>query len=642
MKLKKHFNSLDILWIIIGVGLFTLISYINVTKFNYLNFSDPSSEMFEYIKAVWSEKSIIPSTWKNSNELLIRRNIFSALPIYAITKDLFLTYQINSIITNLGVIGAFVFFLKGIGIEKNYIPVAIALLLGMFSLGDVQTLLFITQGYSIYIIVVFLTIYIMATVNENKGYKRNLKIGVGSILAMYMGIAGIKMTLLLYIPFICLDFILYFIGYLKERTIFNSFFSHFICTVFIFVSNLLGVVIYILFFKQYTSDAYYTFNVLPFNVVIPNFYKQVVALLESLSVKPIGIFKSFATIDSLYKIFIVFICVVGSIYFVKHKKFNKSFYAVSALICSVCISMICMGLADFRISSRYYFLAPVACSIILTLLYREVFKSEYKELKVLSIVILIGGIGLNCATYYRHYAIGFIEEAKQLQMKETEFLEERGYNTIFASRWNSNVLSGYSNGKLDTANICYGSFEPFEFLTNTEYYNRNKDVVFILTDAQENLVMRESLPSKHFLQNGKKLREIGFMNLYFYASNPLKKFILPDAEGEKAEFKLENIDCKIVNGKMDIESGDIVSNFRDEDKSAPNKYINAELGEWEIVLQSPIESPRNIVIYGPGIDVETGKYRITLDYSVGISESHIPGSFSITSNNLAKIGRAHV
>ena len=626
---------LNILWIVISIGLFALISFINVSRFTYLNFSDPSSEMFEYFKAIIDEGKLIPSNWINSNELLIRRNIFTALPIYALTKNLLLTYQINSVITNGVLVFTCIYMLKGIGVKGRYIPVAVALFLGMFSYGDAQTLLFVTQGYAIYVMVVLIT---LLKVSEPLGSNISTKsMIVLCIMAVYMGIIGVKMTLMLYVPLVFVETLIYIATYLKEQSLLNSRSKHFLKTIVLFCFNGVGLLIFAGMFSKYTSDAYYSFNMLPLVDVLPNFYKQIVAFLSSLSVDPNGVLKSFRTIDSLFKALIVLVGIGEMIYFIKRNIYTRTRYIILVLSSSIVISMICMALADFRISSRYYFLAPLTFSILLTCLYNQIFDTKFTELKIFTVVILMCGIGLTCMTYYRHYVIGYIEEGKQWQLAEVEKLRDKKIDTVFASRWNANCLSGFSNGALDTGNITFGDFKPFKFLTNISHYQKQDDIVINLTDFQENLIIDNNLPSKRFLNKGKKIADIGGLNVYYYSQNPLAGFIFPDEVGKKTNFNLGSIDCKIVNGKLDVDKERIISNYMNENREWQNMYVNREMGEWEIVLGEPIESPDSVVMYGPGADVKDGEYRITLNYSVLNSDIDVVGSFSVTSNNKAKI-----
>lgn len=633
----KKGTWLDIVWITISIVLFILISYINISRFTYLNFSDPSSEMFEYFKAIIKEGRLIPTTWVHSNELLIRRNIFTALPIYLLTKDLLLTYQINSVVTNGVLIVVFIYMLYGIGIKKKYIPVAVSIFLGMFSYGDAQTLLFSTQGYTIYVVVVLLTLLKMS---EPLGSNISTKsIILLCVMAIYMGVIGIKMTLLLYIPLLFVETFLYMMSYLNEKKLVNSRCSNFYKTAIIFFCNCVGILIYAGMFSKYTSDAYYSFNILPLADVLPNFYKQIVAFFGSLSVDPIGILKSLRSIDSVYKAVIIFAGIGEIIYLIKGKIYNRTSYIILVLTSSIIISMICMSLADFRISSRYYFLAPLTFSVLLVYLYGQIFDTKLTELKIFTVIILVCGISLTYMTYYRHYIIGYIEEGKQWQLAEVEKLKDERLDTVFASRWNANCLSGFSNGTLDTANISFGDFRPFRFLTNISYYQKQNDIVISLTDYQEELIIENDLPSKRFLDKGKKIVDIGGLNLYYYFQNPLAGFIYPNEIGEKVEFNLGGIDCEIVNGKLDVDKNIIISNHVDENREWQNNYVDKEMGEWEIVLSEPIESPNNIVMYGPSIDVKEGDFRIVLDYSVldFDKDTDTVGSFSVTVNDGTKI-----
>ena len=247
MNTKNSKNALNIFWISFSIILIIIISYLNIKKFVYLNFSDPSSEMFEYIKAIWAEGKLIPHYWRHSNELLIRRNLFTAIPIYAITHNLYLTYSINSIITIILIVVSFIFMLNKIGIERKYIPITICIFLSMYSYGDAQTLLFVTQGYANFAIIMFITLAAMSDRLTIISIKMLVFI---SLLALYMGICGVKMTLLLYIPLAVVEFIIYFITYLKEKSIKNSYLHHLIYTFILLFFNMFGILIYLKYFSS--------------------------------------------------------------------------------------------------------------------------------------------------------------------------------------------------------------------------------------------------------------------------------------------------------------------------------------------------------------------------------------------------------
>ena len=634
MNSKNSKNALNIFWISFSIILIGIISYLNIKKFVYLNFSDPSSEMFEYIKAIWAEGKLIPHYWRHSNELLIRRNLITAIPIYAITHNLYLTYSINSIITIILIVVSFIFMLNKIGIERKYIPITICIFLSMYSYGDAQTLLFVTQGYANFAIIMFITLAAMSDRLTIISIKMLVFI---SLLSLYMGICGVKMTLLLYIPLAVVEFIIYFITYLKEKSIKNSYLHHLINTFILLFFNMFGILIYLKCFSKYTSNAYYSFNVLPLTTIIPNLYKQIVALLNSLSIAPIGILKSLITIDSLYKAAVFIVSIGELVYLLKYKQKEKTTYVILVLLSSIIISIISMSMADFRISSRYYFYAPIMFSIIITMFYDQIFKSVYNELKVITFASLVFGILLTCLTYYRQFYIGYIEENKQYQLAEVDYLIDRGNTTVFGSRWNANALSGFSNGILDTANICFGDFKPFEFLTNMSYYQRDKDVIFNLTDSQEDLIYKEELPSKQYLDLARKKLEVGTLNLYYFSKNPLRNFSLPTLKGDKTEFNLSSIESNIVNGKLDVDTGFIVSNYENVDKSDMNRFVDKEYAEWETILKEDIKYPTDVVMYGPDISMDRGQYNFKLDYSVVNSDNNSPGVFEVTSDNMSNI-----
>lgn len=565
-----------------------------------MNNSDVASEIFEYPKAVYNSKSLIPDIWYNSNELLIRRNIYTALPIYALTKNLFLTYKINSIITNLLLIFSFSFLLIKVNIQKNYLPLGLTLFLGLYSynLSQDQLLFFFMQAYALYAIVIFLTLGSLAQEKFTL-----LKI-LCCILALYMGITGPKMFLLLYIPLILTMLLFYGNKCMKcNLNLNNEYLKPFLYTLFLVILNVIGILIYLIFFKKYTSTEYYSLSFKPLAQVLQGSYKQITSLLESIDIRNNGSMFSPATLNEIIKIFFIILYLVAGKYLWKNGLGKTGKLILSTLGMSVLISMFAMIMADFDISVRFYFIMPIFMTLLLTLFFSTIATSNWYKLRHIIGFFLLSGVALNVATYYRPLLNGFMERDYENKQEVAEYLLGNHFDTVLGSRWNANTLNGFVNGHLNTGVISYDTFKPFKFLTSTCAYT-NARTAIVLSDTEINNINDNQYLSWKFLQTGRLKRKVGDLNIYFFMENPVKTFEMPKNPSEKAIYNFVSGYCDIMNGVMNLEDNSIISN-------------NTEGG---------------IIVRGPGIDIENGIYSFYLYYEAE-SMSKYAGELSIVSNN---------
>lgn len=598
---NKKIKLGNVMLIFMLVCIILILSYINIFKLDQVVHSDVVGEI-GLAKAMYLEKTILPKDWFYSTEINILRAPLLMLPIYYMTKNWNLAFSISCIIIMIGYLFSFWFMMKPLIKNKLTMLIGSIGILCLGKTGGYSHIIFLYgayYGFNYICLMLCLGIYIRLN-EESENVKFQYIAIISCFVSFVFGIQSVKMLQILCIPLILVEIIKKYI-YKQNNN------KRFVYTVSIFASNFIGASIAKTFIVKIVNLGR---DVTSSNIVsIGEIFNRIAKIfIETMNlINAGGGYKliSLNSVNMFLSMSLLFICVIISIRTIINKQ--KGWEIVLIIGFSILITLLSMIFINIDIAARYLSLIIVLIDISIMICIDNI-KEEHIKLKNILIIIFL----FTCCTNFKvSYSNILLKSDGNIGYKKiTAYLQANDYDTVYASYWNSGVLSSISNGKLITGNIDPQNLSVYKWLTSTKDYapyNNSKKVAIILTDDEE----KELIDNKNFiLKNRKKVSEIDKYNIYEYNQNPI--FLL-DLNMKIGDEQVLNFNNNLFKLAKDIE----VDN---------NGYIinNEKKSEY--------------VVYGPNIDVNQGIFNVELDYEVGSKDSNNDiGHFEISSDQGKKI-----
>lgn len=464
-KIKDNVPGLLLVFICLSlaVGTFFLLGEHNID-------ADSASEMV-LANLLNQERSILSRNWFYSTEL----RVISPVPIYqaclAFIHSWHLARTAANAILLFGMSALLIWAGKSVGLGE------ISVYMGaLFILPVSWAQRFLVSWYGFYTVYVMDTcLFLLLTVKgRGKGvYTFLLLLGVVS------GLSGVRMIMLCGFPLLASSIVCLLFkdaGKIERQRAWNAFFG--------FLGMAMGYLInaHILakyyLFRQYDAIRLEKFSAeqcLKWAEALLRFwgYEEGVPLMSLQGVCNVGIAIFILAIP------LAIIAALTKAAELKPEQRAALFYAV--FCCLTVMVMVCIG-SDFAIAdtSVGYFLPGMyfacACGLM-------IFRNKLgKHLGRVALIGLVLFFSCSSILSIRKNAVSSVTPRE----RAAEWLSEKGYSRGYATYWNGNVLSYYTDGKLDVTTFAsWGSPEPQEWLQRRDHMIPESRPVFIYTDDGE-------------------------------------------------------------------------------------------------------------------------------------------------------------
>lgn len=169
--LKKH-DILELLFITMTIGEVLLLAYYNLFT-DFVFDQDEAKVLYHTIK-MWENKSFIIPNWAYMTTGEWDCTAFLAMPIYGLTKNIFLSFAIANII-NILLFGVIVYILlSSINSDRKYIFIALAIIYLPFSWGMLNYTNMLFYGAGQYIYKVLTPISLLALLHYHEKYRNKI------------------------------------------------------------------------------------------------------------------------------------------------------------------------------------------------------------------------------------------------------------------------------------------------------------------------------------------------------------------------------------------------------------------------------------------------------------------------------------
>ena len=575
-KLSKIYCAVEVITLCILI--FTII-YLNFFKLvNSIN-TDYIAE-FNYGRNVWETKNIVSDSWICANEYMFFRPALLYALVYGITGKYLLSGSIVLSIAMVAVIASFYYLCKGIEAKRINIWGGIIVLLSMCGNGRsfiVLTSLFYGY-YAFYLAASLFTIGVLERIRRSTP-KHLASRYVSFIFAVLLGMVGIRMTVLLYLPILIISVVVA----KKVKSVGNIECRKIGCSLFIF--NIIGICIGKLFLpREVIFSDVLQISIINFEDLFSRLWNNMVAALQMVAGTRGGMkAMSINTVDCASKVLLIVLLIYAA-----HKN-RKRFINIGIVpintfvdlffLCNLVAILAVTTLTNFGEGvSFYYFLFPCFLSYMLVSL-MEV-SEKGKNVFLLKILIFC-----MCITNFFTYYFPYIQSQRNGEVDNlVTFLEDKSIDRITMSFWQAGPVQAYSDGEIQVAFIYPGAdgddLYPYIYLNTKENYENN--TIVVLTDEEESRVLANA-ESKLNMRKNIKIGEVNSYNIYEFESELFPRWI-PD-QGCTISNRPETM--ILVNG-----------GYLDDNRNAVSSG-----GEGFFVI-------------GPYVSVEDGVYDITFTYSI--------------------------
>jgi hypothetical protein len=487
---NKCETIISALFLILLVVLIARFIYINMFELSdYLN-SDIVNEI-TYMQKAWEEKSILPDDYIHPNELFIHRLILFYIPVYAITNNFMLSYQITTIAGMFLQLLSLVYLLVKLCFRKPAILLTLCCYLGLNSLCYYIFLAGSTYaGFSTLIFIILgLKFGIMRKMDAGQKIDKTIIFqGLAMlVLSIYTGYGSTRLLLILFVPLFCIDVLFYFKNnWQRERIKIDNRFLFVIYSGFLIMANLASYVTSLSFHRALFNPIDFTITPLTVQLSV----QTVSSVLESF----LQVFPGPFVPGRLFSVFglhfvisaiLLFLLVVSIIYIVRcsisyFDKFIVLYFAISTL---TVFSFLIVSSINVAVP-RYFLSSMIISSVIFGIAMNNLLakKSWLNILFSVFFVFSITVIHVGPARY-------FYRQNNDSLKAVTEYMVENKYYNVTAQFWNAGIIKGLSNGKITPRHFASASnMAPYLWLTDRSLYiTREIDVpnIYYLSQTQK-------------------------------------------------------------------------------------------------------------------------------------------------------------
>lgn len=480
-------------YVVMIVSFLCTFTFIYFKGRNYVD-SDMASEMM-LANLLNKEGSIFSKSWYYSSEL----RVFYLQWIYRLTilifpNNWFLARVIGQALWMIVLVLSYFFVCnkKGLNLKNNGALGATCLMnpFGIWYFWYVQY----GGAYIPHMVLLLISLGLFIRVYKNENKYKTIYLILLAIVCLINGLGGIKGHMALYVPLCVATFLVCLIKYMQNKQ-FKKECRLFLLSLYPLAFALIGYLINIKVLSNiyaFASDhnrIYSTFDISNFVHFISSFLSLFGWPVTDYWYSNVGLL-SITGILGAFSIITITIVIWSIISLIKnYNKLDLDSKLITILfLCSFLIQCFIFALTSGPDSpNQSYFLTflPLTFIVIEIAIKNSEFEFPYSK-EIIALLLTIS----TCATSVSSVKIYFntpLHNSSNLR-PVYEFLSENGYSQGYASFWNSNVITEWSNGNIEmwTVRLEYDNFLSLhEFLQLKNHHDNPKEEVFILTSKDE-------------------------------------------------------------------------------------------------------------------------------------------------------------
>ena len=443
--MKKSF--LTILFIMIAVEI-AIFVFIGIRGVHFINADDSSELVLANILA--DQHSVISRDWYYSSELrVLNTNLINA-PLFMFIHNWRAVRICSLIILNI-VLSLSVLYLCFRGKAIEYYPLASLMVLLPMSYNYYRMVV-LGSFYIPHFAISFIGIGLMFGIISLKGFRKYLLMAVSFMLALLVCIGGIRQIVIFYLPLFLTSFVL-FIQNTKGEIKKSKYPTILITAAINLIGGGLGYIINskilseYYHFQQWNDISFTDFNLS--NLIY--FFNAFLAFF-GFETSKVGLRSVFS---NLLTAIIVITLAAAVIYPLKKKeKVSFEYYFLDVFFLSnLLFSILLYSFSSMQFLDRYSFPVLVFAYLLIAFWIKEndMFKTRKLSLMLLCSAIFIMASFLVCYPNFKQQIKEKYEEKEYI----TEQVLEKGYHYGYATFWQSNIITEYSNGLIDMHSIDY-------------------------------------------------------------------------------------------------------------------------------------------------------------------------------------------
>ena len=443
---------------------------------------------------------VITKNWFYSTEL----RVLNSQLIYQLGLSLFSDWHIARTFSMTLLLSIFMssyfFMAKNAQLKNAGVWGAILLLTPLSSMYS--WLILIGNFYIFYISQGFLCLGIIFALYHNKHtIKRIIYVSLLMLLSLIAGLSGIRMTIVFFIPLVITLLLLAFVDLLKvkqtdlkNQVISNPIYLLSVIAILAFVFNFVGYYVNSKILQK--SYHYLSYNVIVLHDLDLAGLLPVFGQINTLFGYKTGMSPfSLEGLRSLISIMCFIATVFSFIFMIKKlQTLSKSKQILLTFSIILLLSNILINYISDQYHENYLVPAFIYCLIVVSMVLGEL-KHKNSITKVLSFSFFLIVV---LTFYYKPYINYHYSDSCSGKYDVAQWLVENGYEDGFATYWNSNIMTEYSNGQLDMRTIL------------SENYS----------DELSKLEYREWLQSKHHVRKPPEGRVFILLSQNEYALQP--------------------------------------------------------------------------------------------------------------------------
>ena len=450
----------------------TLIMAVNLCHFNYYMNADLASDAI-LAKLIWDSKEVIPHTWYIAAETRIICTPNLAALFYGITYNMVLSTGLACCSMTILIGASIVYMGRKADLCRNAVEIFVFLGLALFiNMNILEVLYLFASYYAVHVVAFFITLGIyIESIKKGKICWTN---GAGLLLALLLGMQGVRGVLVIYGPLFGVEVI---------RRIYQIYCREKIRTrewlITIWVCMLL-IVSYIGTCFPFSTGQPVSRNIRRglnklFSVVIPEMGNTIgfhqANLFQKICLAALLLLAVYLLIDLIWRM-------------VKKKKIEVVDWAYLLVCSSPAVSALMVAFTTVESSERYYFFILYAMAFAVAIMWNRMRKNG-KRIVGLFIAVLAA---VNIYTIY-------LPIMKAKEPPETEaymvgkWLEENEYYTAYAAFDHANTITVLTNGKVRVAAVAsLDEMDICKWMSSTDWYVPNvpfeERTAYIITESE--------------------------------------------------------------------------------------------------------------------------------------------------------------
>ena len=455
-----------------GNVVFLLLIFVtNLFHYNYHMNADIASETI-LGEVIWKSRQIIPDTWYPSTEVRVISIPNLSAIFYGFTGNMVLASGLACCMMTILIFLSILYFSKAVGMKKADGLLMGALCLIIPSAFIMLEVLYLFAGYyAICTVVFFVTLAMYASFlgRRNMVYKLS---GGGILLAFLLGLQGVRGILVIYGPLLCIELIRNFICQKHKRDTFDLYLSLWVLS--LLVASYLGNLFPFSVGQDFSRNIRKGFQKL-FAVVIPDMGRAIGFESANLPGK-----------ICLGVLLLLTFYVLGYILHLiwKREVIEPACWVWLVMCVSPVLTALMAAFTTVESTERYYFILLFLLPFSAVLIWKKSRNGVKYMIGAVAILLALSNLVQVYLPILRSNEPPLNEE-----YQVTEFLEEEGLLTAYATFEHANTMTVLSGGNVRVYPVAtVEKMDICKWLASADWYCPNmpfeEKTAYIITDAE--------------------------------------------------------------------------------------------------------------------------------------------------------------